>query len=218
VRVFFYFLGMMTSPETVPYSTAAWKGTWSGGGVRLPEGRTHSPVGKADRGPTPEQPRMGSFAEGAEKTMRRMGGLTWMWAVGWSWVGMGILLLGGCRESRPPMIPVSGKVTYENGDLAPANRMELRFLTPEHLVREKHYPPAAVARVDTRNGEFSEATTWEHGDGVIEGEHEVELIRVGDEADPGAFRPKEYRGKQIWPNPVRVSPESREFHFTIPRD
>lgn len=116
------------------------------------------------------------------------------------------------------MVSVSGKVTYEDGQLIPANRMELRFLTPEHLVREKHYPPAAVARVDTRNGEFSEATTWEYGDGVMVGEHEVMLIRVGDEADPGDFRPKEYRGERIWPNPVQVGPEHCQFHFTIPRD
>lgn len=116
------------------------------------------------------------------------------------------------------MVPVSGKVTYEDGSLIPANRMELQFLTPESLARDKKYPRVAVAQVNTRDGTFSEATTWEHGDGLIEGELEVVLIRVGDETDPGAFQPKEYRGDRIWPNPVRVSAENRQFHFTIPRD
>ena len=153
--------------------------------------------------------------------MRRLPGMMRpCWVVGvvsvlvWAVVGG----MGGCREPRPPMVPVSGKVTYENGDLIPANRLELRFLTPEDLVRQKNYPPFAVAVVDTRNGQFSDVTTWEHADGVIEGEHQVEPIRVGDEADPGGFRPKEYRGNRIWPNPVRVSPQNSEFHFTIPRD
>ena len=150
--------------------------------------------------------------------MRRVSRIRWIFTAGWLLAYGGLMATLGCKESRPPTIPVSGKVTYENGDLVPSNRLGLRFLTPANWVREKNYPPAAVAIVDTRNGEFSEATTWEHGDGVIEGEHEIELIRVGDEAEPGGFRPKEYRGDRIWPNPVRVSPQNNVFHFTIPRD
>lgn len=161
-----------------------------------------------------------ALAQKVQNTMRRKLRLPRLFSGGWVWVigALGIWGSPGCREPRLPTIPVAGKVTYENGDLIPANRLELRFLTPETLVRQKNYPPFAVAVVDTRNGQFSEATTWEYGDGVIEGEHEVELIRVGDETDPGSFRSKQYRSHRIWPNPVRVSPENREFHFTIPRD
>ncbi len=128
-----------------------------------------------------------------------------------------MVLLAGCARDRPETIPVSGKVTYEDGSLVPANRMELRFLAQPEVVRAKDYPPAATARVDTRDGTFSEMTTWMHGDGVIPGEYEVEVVRYGSEEEPGGIKAVRYRGDRVWPNSVTVSAESNTFHVTIPR-
>lgn len=125
----------------------------------------------------------------------------------------------GCEKPRLPTVPVSGRVTYEDGSPVPANSMELRLLTPQKLVDEEKYPHAATARIDIRNGAFSAATTWEHGDGVIPGEHEVEVVRFGDEKEPGEVRAKEYRGDRIYPSKVTVSADrDNVFHITIPRD
>jgi hypothetical protein len=124
----------------------------------------------------------------------------------------------GCRKGyQAPTIHVSGKVTYEDGSLVPANRMVVSFLTPQKLI-EENYPPAATGQVDTRDGTFSELTTWEAGDGVIAGPHEVEVVRFGDEKDPGGIKAIDYRGGRVWPNKVEVTPEKTEFHITIPRD
>lgn len=133
----------------------------------------------------------------------------------------GAALFSGCgKPERLPTIPVSGKVTYEDGSLVPANGMELRLLTPQKLIDEG-YPVAATARIDTRDGKFTEATTWEHGDGVMAGEHEVEVVRTGDEKDPGGIQAKAYRGDRVWPKKVSVDPDkpdSHVIHITIPRD
>jgi hypothetical protein len=125
----------------------------------------------------------------------------------------------GCRKvAQAPTIPVSGKVTYEDGSLVPANQMELKFVTTQpELYSQKDYPLAATARVDTRDGTFQEMTTWEHGDGVIAGEYDVEVLRYGDEKNPGGYEAKVYRGEQVWPSRVTVAPDKREFHITIPR-
>ena len=123
----------------------------------------------------------------------------------------------GCKKvAEAPTIAVSGKVTYEDGSLVPANQIELRFLTQPELVQEKDYPTAATARVDTRDGTFREMTTWQHGDGVIAGQYDVEVIRYGDEDDPGGFEAKSYRGERVWPSKVTV-PDKTEFHITIPK-
>jgi hypothetical protein len=133
----------------------------------------------------------------------------------------GLVIAGaasGCSKGyQAPTIHISGKVTYEDGSLVPANRMVVNFLTPQKLVQE-NYPPAATGRVDTRDGKFAELTTWEAGDGVIAGPHEVEVIRFGDEKDPGGVKSIEYRGERVWPNKVEVTPDKTEFHITIPRD
>ncbi len=126
--------------------------------------------------------------------------------------------LGCGRSSRLPTIPVSGKVTYEDGSPVPANSIELQFLTPQKLVEQKNFPHAAVARVNTRDGTFSEMTTWQHGDGAIAGEHVVVVSRAGDERDPGAVVPREYRGDRVHPNKVFVAPDENVFHITIPKD
>ena len=138
------------------------------------------------------------------------------------WAGIVAIMaagtLCGCRKAeQPPTIPVSGKITYEDGSLVPANQIELRFLaTQPDLYREKDYPTAATARVDTRDGTFKEMTTWQHGDGVIAGQYDVEVVRYGDEDNPGGFEANSYRGERVWPSKVTVAPDKTEFHITIP--
>ena len=126
---------------------------------------------------------------------------------------------GGCKRSaQAPMIAVSGKVTYEDGSLVPANQLELRFRTTQpELFQEKDYPATATARVDTRDGTFREMTTWQHGDGVIAGEYEVEVTRHGNEQDPGGFEAEMYRGDRVWPSKVTVAPDKTEFEIAIPK-
>jgi hypothetical protein len=121
----------------------------------------------------------------------------------------------GCNKaSRPPTIPVSGEVTYDDKTLVPANTIEVRFLTPQALI-DQGCPPEAVARVDTQKSTFDEATTWVHGDGVVAGENAIEVVRYGDEKDSGSSRAKYYRGDDVFPNKVVVSPNNTVFQISI---
>lgn len=100
----------------------------------------------------------------------------------WSWVGAvvaALLLVGtvGCGGGGPyDMVPVSGKVTYEDGSLISGERILIEFHPRVKAVDKKTHARPAVAEVNVADGTFSEATTIEPGDGVIVGKHEVEVV------------------------------------------
>lgn len=127
------------------------------------------------------------------------------------------LAIIGCRQSTEqlPTIPVSGKVTYEDGSPVMAERMEVRFVPRVDSPEEEGCPVAAVGRVDVRNNSFTEMTTYVFGDGAIAGEHDVEVVRFGDEENPAGYKPRIYRGDDVWPSTVTVDPNHTSFHITI---
>ena len=133
------------------------------------------------------------------------------------WVAILAVLVVGCGKQQTPIVPVSGTVTYDDGSVVPANQMEVKFLTPAKLIEEESFPPDATARVDTRDGHFPEVTTLQHGDGLGIGQHEVEVVRYGDEANPGDLTAQVYRGDKVWPSKVTVGPGKNEFMITIPK-
>ena len=77
-----------------------------------------------------------------------------------------IALLAGCGGGDPfAYVPVSGKVTYDDGSKIPRS-IELRFLPlSQKALDEKTYPRCGVAIVDGETGEFNSATSHQAGDG-----------------------------------------------------
>jgi hypothetical protein len=85
-----------------------------------------------------------------------------------------LVALAGCGSDRPPYscVPVSGKVTYDDGSLIPADEIHLHFRSQTPAVDPKT-PPREGNAVTNGKGEFEYATTFAIKDGIITGEHKV---------------------------------------------
>lgn len=115
------------------------------------------------------------------------------------WAAAVVACLCGCGPKAPfQLTDVSGTVKYEGGELIPGDRIVLTFHPQDMAAVGKSAPKVARAEVDVSTGEFSSATTWKPGDGVIVGPHKVtvEALRTlpnGIDAPNGAVSPSYQR-------------------------
>jgi hypothetical protein len=135
-------------------------------------------------------------------------GLLWPlrpWVVGVS----GLLLCGAIGCSREPfkLVPISGKVTYEDGSLIPAARMEVAFDPQAKPIDPKTHPRPGRAEVNVADGTFSEATSHKYGDGVVAGKHKVRVIIYDQNETPTEL--------QVTPSEIEVDPDNTEFEFRV---
>lgn len=93
------------------------------------------------------------------------------------------LLVTGCGRSRPPVVPVTGKVTFKQ--TTPAHGALVVFHPVDHQT-EKLIGGKPVGRVQ-EDGSFM-LTTYEEGDGAPEGEYGVTIDWRGPPAEKGKFR------------------------------
>lgn len=122
----------------------------------------------------------------------------------------------GCWSGTPyPLVKIEGSVTYEDGEVIPADGLELRFV-PQAPPRDPRIPPKpATVYVNAATGEFSTATTYRHDDGVIRGEHRV-MVRAtsGDRPDSGLV-PSEYGRADT--TPLVVDTRDSPLRLTVMR-
>jgi hypothetical protein len=85
-----------------------------------------------------------------------------------------LVAASGCGERMPyACVPVSGKVTYEDGSLIPAEQINVTFVSQLPPIDPKTPPRNGHAEADGKTGAFDYATTFVHKDGIIVGEHKV---------------------------------------------
>lgn len=104
----------------------------------------------------------------------------------WRWVAFYILCICGCGDGRLETYLVKGRVTFTDG--APLPRGTIEFQPALQAVNAKSADP--TGRVGARgaineDGTF-EMSTFEPGDGAIEGKHRV-LVTAG--LPPGPIDP-----------------------------
>ena len=95
-------------------------------------------------------------------------------------------VLAGCSKSEPfPLAQISGKVTYSDGSLIKASRIQIICQPIDAEAQGNISPRGAKGTVDPKTGEFTKLTTWKTGDGVICGRNKVAIvpIRVGKDTD-----------------------------------
>jgi hypothetical protein len=117
----------------------------------------------------------------------------------------------GCKRDPYACVPVSGKVTYEDGSLIPAQRIRLIFVSQAPPVNPKVYPRDGSALVDVKTGTFSWATTYVPKDGLISGEHKV-LIQC----TPAGLVDKDYDDRNNTPVTVNTSQSPFELKVQKP--
>jgi hypothetical protein len=97
----------------------------------------------------------------------------------------------GCSDGNPfDYVPVSGKLTYEDGTPIPASGIRLGFEVIDVGPKGDAYPRPAEAIVDSE-GNFASCTSYRPRDGLIPGKHKVAIYYATD--DKGKLLiPKEF--------------------------
>ena len=102
-----------------------------------------------------------------------------------------IALLPGCTKDPFAYVPVSGKVTYDDGSKI-REAMELRFLAQSPSPETKAYPRPGAAVVNGQTGEYKSVTTYHLGDGLMPGKHKVAVLGHRGRPLPADVVPPEY--------------------------
>ncbi len=125
-----------------------------------------------------------------------------------------VLFLVGCSEKTPyGVVPVSGKIAYDDGSVIPAEEMILSFRSMEPPLDPKTHPRTGMCRVNVSDGTFDSVTTYAHADGAIRGKHKVS---VAYRAPSGKqVMPKDYTSELT--TPLVVNTDEAPFELSIPK-
>lgn len=135
----------------------------------------------------------------------------------WLTVLLGALLLGiaGCGGQPFDMVPVDGKVTYEDGSVIPAKRLRVVFLPQAAPINAATHPRPGEAEVNVTDGTFSNVTSLKYGDGLVLGKHKVQVISLNEmEVETDAV-PKQYRSADTTPLEIEVSSGNTHFELKV---
>lgn len=92
--------------------------------------------------------------------------------------GLLLSVVAGCGAVDPwDEIPVSGKITYEDGSVIKTSRLLIYFESQTKQIAKNISPRPGAADVNLADGTFAETTTLMPGDGLIPGRHTVLAYR-----------------------------------------
>jgi hypothetical protein len=125
-------------------------------------------------------------------------------------------LIAGCSGSGSPFdsVPVSGKVTYEDGSPIPVQGMTIFFHCQEPPTDGMH-PRPATAGVGP-DGTFKDVTTYKFADGLVLGEHKVSLVAQKGEKLTTEI-PREYALPDKTPLVVEVTESGQFLEIKVPK-
>jgi hypothetical protein len=127
------------------------------------------------------------------------------------------ILWVGCGSGEPfAQVPVSGKVTYEDGTPIPVDGVTLNFISQTPPRDAKTHPRTGLATVDKTSGAFSAATTHKANDGLVRGKHKVTITSPGGPLPPSVV-PIEYRDPAKTPLEVDTTDQPFVLKVRKPR-
>src|SRR5215831_6562056 len=124
--------------------------------------------------------------------------------------------LGGCGSSGGPFVavPVSGKVTYDDGTLIPVAGMKLFFHCLEEP-KDGMHPRQAQVPVGS-DGTFKDVTTYKYADGLVPGKHSVAVIAL----EGGKYSskvPLDYALTEKTPLVIEVTHSGQVLEIKVPK-
>lgn len=124
--------------------------------------------------------------------------------------------LGGCGNPDPfGYVNASGKVTYDDGSVIPAARIEVHFIPQGGAIDEKTHPRPGLAYPNVADGTFDDVTSYKPGDGIVRGKHKV-LVRTFDASgNEIPLVPKTYTDEATTPLEVDTAQESPPYAFSV---
>lgn len=130
---------------------------------------------------------------------------------------LAIAALVGCGDNGPfEYVPVSGKLTYEDGSLVTgAKNLRLGFISQEHQENLNQRPRPAKAPINLADGTFDHATSYKYADGLVPGKHLVVIVARGDRGGAAKVTKPEYTSAAT--SPLIVDTADAPFHIKIPK-
>jgi hypothetical protein len=132
-------------------------------------------------------------------------------------LAVALALVAGCKRQPYGCVPVSGKLTYEDGSVIPADKIRIKFFPLVPVIDPKSPPRFGAALVDPKTGNFDSAMTFQPKDGLIAGEHKVVIecfSGAGRELRRDLF-PPEYCDSQK--TPLKVDTSKLPFELKVPK-
>ncbi len=126
----------------------------------------------------------------------------------WSMIGLLLSLHTGCSQEPFPLVRVEGRISYEDGELIPADSIMLRFVPQTPPLNEKTHARPGTTFVE-KDGSFRRVTTHKANDGIVRGRHKV-LVKASD----GAVDEFYMRVEQT---PLEVDTGDSPFHIKVKR-
>lgn len=125
-----------------------------------------------------------------------------------------LAITSGCGPTDGPFdyVPVSGKVTYEDGTPIPKSGLTIWFLPVDVQPIGDAHPGPASAEVNEQ-GEFDCATSHKYGDGLLPGTHKVAISGAKQEKE--LLVPKEYL--EFRDTPLTINTDDLPLVIKIPR-
>jgi hypothetical protein len=124
-----------------------------------------------------------------------------------------VLILGsglpGCDSGNSPFkyVPVSGKVSYEDGTPIKAG-IRLQFKSLDQSAIESAHPRPALTTIDAE-GNFENVTSHKYGDGLVPGKHQVAIL------DADKLVPPEYTNVNT--SPLIVDTANLPLEIKVPK-
>ena len=129
-------------------------------------------------------------------------------------LAVSLVCLSGCGSGDPfSYVKVSGKVSYDDGSLIPAERVKVIFVSQSPPLDPKTYPPYGIAEVDPKTGSFKVVTSHNYGDGLVRGEHKVLIEALNAEKLRSDLVPKEYGKPET--TPLMVKTDQSPFDLKV---
>jgi hypothetical protein len=117
----------------------------------------------------------------------------------------------GCSSNTTfDYVPVSGKVTYEDGTTFPGG--QLQFSSQADPIGTAH-PRPGTASIN-QDGTFDVVTSHKYGDGLVSGKHKVSFIFATD-AEGRLLVPKEYASMAT--TPLVIDTADAPIEIKIPK-
>ncbi|MBN2295656.1 MAG: hypothetical protein JXM70_24710 [Pirellulales bacterium] len=142
--------------------------------------------------------------------------LTNRWALRFVGLGLIALITAGCGGGAPyEQVPVTGKVTYEDGSLIPAARISITFAPQAPSIDRKTHPRPAMAEVNVADGTFKNVTTRKFDDGATIGPNKVLIVSYDRQDNQTNAVPAIYRSVDSTPLKIEITPDDTHFELKV---
>lgn len=127
-------------------------------------------------------------------------------------------LAAGCGHGSPySLVPITAKVTYDDGSVIPGEIVEVTFYPQVAPLDAKTYPRPATAPVSSSDGQAQRITTITTGDGVPLGKQKVTITSINGAGQPTGAVPPAYADAEQTPLEIEVTSAHQHFDLQVPR-